>query len=337
MSTTSNQTLLQIEDLSVVFGKGERAFRAVDQVSLSLKAQDVLAIVGESGSGKSVTMMALMGLLPNTANISAKELRFNGLDLQTMGAKQKRGIIGKDISMIFQDAMTSLNPSFTVEMQINEVLNTHLGLKGDAARQRCIELLELVEIPDAKNRLKVYPHQLSGGMSQRVMIAMALACEPKLLIADEPTTALDVTVQAQIMDLLRRLQQEQQMAMILITHDLGLVAENAHNVAVMYAGQMVERSQVPQIFQQPAHPYTEALLAAIPELSIGQERLHSLPGVVPSQYDRPHGCLLSPRCPYVHEACLQPIPMQASPFGQVRCVYPDISQVQRPVSVEVNV
>ena len=331
-----SETLLEIEDLSVVFGKGDRAFRAVDQVSMSLSAQDVLAVVGESGSGKSVTMMALMGLLPSTANISAKTLRFNGMDLQTMSKKQKRQIIGKDVSMIFQDAMTSLNPSFTVEMQITEVLKTHLGLKGAAAHQRCVELLELVEIPDAKNRLKVYPHQLSGGMSQRVMIAMALACEPKLLIADEPTTALDVTVQAQIMDLLRRLQQERHMAMILITHDLGLVAENAHNVAVMYAGQVVERSVVPQIFKQPAHPYTEALLAAIPELSIGQARLHSLPGVVPSQYDRPAGCLLSPRCPYVHEACQQPVPLQPSPFGQVRCVYPDISAVKRPETVGVS-
>lgn len=244
-----------------------------------------------------------------------------------MSAKQKRQIIGKDISMIFQDAMSSLNPSFTIETQISEVLKTHLGLKGAAAHQRCIELLQLVEIPDAKNRLKAYPHQLSGGMSQRVMIAMALACEPKLLIADEPTTALDVTVQAQIMDLLRRLQQERHMAMILITHDLGLVAENAHEVAVMYAGQMVERSHVAKIFKRPAHPYTEALLAAIPELSIGQKRLHSLPGVVPSQYDRPQGCLLSPRCPYVHEACHQPVLLQNSPFGQVRCVYPDISAI----------
>lgn len=330
------EPLLHIDNLSVVFGKGERAFRAVDQVSLSLQAQDVLAVVGESGSGKSVTMMALMGLLPSSANISANSLCFNGQDLQTMSAKQKRQIIGKDVSMIFQDAMSSLNPSFTIETQISEVLKAHLGLKGAAAHQRCIELLQLVEIPDAKNRLKVYPHQLSGGMSQRVMIAMALACEPKLLIADEPTTALDVTVQAQIMDLLRRLQQERHMAMILITHDLGLVAENAHNVAVMYAGQMVERSRVPEIFKQPAHPYTEALLAAIPELSVGQARLHSLPGVVPSQYDRPKGCLLSPRCPYVHEACHQPVSLQTSPHGQVRCVHPDISAIKRPVTIGAN-
>ena len=200
--------LLTIENLQVVFGQGARAFRAVDSVSLNVAAGEVLAVVGESGSGKSVSMMALMGLLPDTATIQAEKMMFDGKDMLKLSAKEKRKIIGKDISMIFQDAMSSLNPSFTIEMQITEVLKTHLGLKGAAAKARAVELLELVEIPDAKGRLKSYPHQLSGGMSQRVMIAMALACEPKLLIADEPTTALDVTVQAQIMDLLHRLQQE---------------------------------------------------------------------------------------------------------------------------------
>lgn len=315
------QALLTIDNLSVTFGTGARAFRAVDHVSLQVKAGEVLAVVGESGSGKSVTMMALMGLLPDSASIVADRLLFDGHDLQTITAREKRKIIGKDISMIFQDAMTSLNPSFTVQMQIGEVLKTHLGLSGAAVKQRILELLELVEIPDAKTRLNVYPHQLSGGMSQRVMIAMALACEPKLLIADEPTTALDVTVQAQIMDLLHRLQQERQMAMVLITHDLGLVAENARNVAVMYAGQVVETSTVPEIFRAPAHPYTEALLEAIPELAVGQNRLHSLPGVVPSQYDRPAGCLLSPRCPYHEAACDAPPPWQAAEHGFVRCIH----------------
>lgn len=322
------EPLLQIENLNVVFGKGTRAFRAVDQVSLSVGAGEVLAVVGESGSGKSVSMMALMGLLPDTAAISADKLIFAGRDLQKMSKRERRQIIGKDVSMIFQDAMTSLNPSFTVEMQIAEVLKTHLGLRGAAARQRVIELLELVEIPDAKNRLKVYPHQLSGGMSQRVMIAMALACEPKLLIADEPTTALDVTVQAQIMELLDKLQAERQMAMILITHDLGLVAQNAENVVVMYAGQIVETSQVPEIFHNPAHPYTEALLAAIPELSIGHKRLRSLPGVVPSQYDRPSGCLLSPRCPYVQNVCHTPPPVLPSRLGNVRCIAADLETLK---------
>ena len=315
-----NSPLLHIDNLAVTFGKGERAFHAVDSVSFQLQKGEVLAIVGESGSGKSVTMMALMGLLPSSATITADKLLFNNQNLQTMSTRDKRKIIGKDISMIFQDAMTSLNPSFTVETQISEVLKTHLGLKGAAARQRVLELLDLVEIPDAKNRLKVYPHQLSGGMSQRIMIAMAIACEPQLLIADEPTTALDVTVQAQIMELLAKLQTEKQMAMILITHDLGLVAENARDVAVMYAGQVVETNRVPHIFRQPEHPYTEALLAAIPELSVGEKRLHSLAGVVPSQYDRPTGCLLSPRCPYVTEQCYTPPPMQEHAYGVVRCI-----------------
>ncbi|PNK59838.1 ABC transporter ATP-binding protein [Psychrobacter sp. FDAARGOS_221] len=316
--------LLDIENLSVTFGKGARAFRAVDDVSLQLKQGEVLAVVGESGSGKSVTMMALMGLLPNTATVAANKMRFDGQDMLTLSDRSKRKIIGKDISMIFQNAMSCLNPSFTLEFQLAEVLKTHLGLKGQAARQRILELLDLVEIPDAKNRLKVYPHQLSGGMSQRVMIAMALACEPKLLIADEPTTALDVTVQAQIMGLLSRLQQEKQMAMVLITHDLGLVAQNARDVAVMYAGQLVETNTVPDIFEHPAHPYTEALLQAIPELAIGQSRLNSLPGVVPSQYDRPQGCLLSPRCPYKQPICDTPPPLIPSHNGLVRCIHPDL-------------
>ncbi|WP_037585193.1 ABC transporter ATP-binding protein [Stenoxybacter acetivorans] len=315
------ELLLEIDNLSVTFGKGHRAFRAVDKVSLSLKKSEVLAVVGESGSGKSVTMMALMGLLPDSAAITADKLMFGGQDLQALSTRAKRQIIGKDVSMIFQDAMSSLNPSFTVQMQIGEVLKTHLGLRGAAVQQRILDLLNLVEIPDAKNRMEVYPHQLSGGMSQRVMIAMALACEPKLLIADEPTTALDVTVQAQIMELLARLQRETHMAMVLITHDLGLVAENAHDVAVMYAGQVVETSVVPDIFRQPAHPYTEALLQAIPELAVGESRLHSLPGVVPSQYDRPAGCLLSPRCPYKQDRCGTPPSMQISAHGLVRCIH----------------
>ena len=323
----ANKPLLQIDNLCVTFGKAERAFRAVDQVSLSVNEGEILAIVGESGSGKSVSMMAVMGLLPDSATITANQLLFNNTNLQTISPAARRAIIGKDISMIFQDAMTSLNPSFTVEMQIGEVLRTHLGLRGDAVRTRILELLDQVEISDAKNRLNVYPHQLSGGMRQRVMIAMAIACEPELLIADEPTTALDVTVQAQIMDLLQRLQAERNMAMILITHDLGLVAQNAHNVAVMYAGQVVETSSVPHIFENPYHPYTEALLAAIPDFSNGAERLQSLSGVVPSQYDRPAGCLLSPRCPYVHQACHTPPPMQNTPFGQVRCVSNSLEQL----------
>lgn len=332
----TNEALLQMDNLAVTFGRGARAFRAVDQVSLHVNAGEILAVVGESGSGKSVSMMALMGLLPDTATITADKLMFNGIDLQAITPKQRRAIIGKDISMIFQDAMTSLNPSFTVEMQLGEVLWTHLGLRGDAVRQRILELLDQVEIPDAKSRLKVYPHQLSGGMSQRIMIAMAIACEPKLLIADEPTTALDVTVQAQVMDLLKRLQAERGMAMILITHDLGLVAQNAHRVAVMYAGQVVETSHVPAIFDQPYHPYTEALMAAIPDFAIGKSRLQSLAGVVPSQYDRPVGCLLSPRCPYVHDQCHTPPPVLPTPVGEVRCVANSLNSLKTTVQLPMT-
>lgn len=325
--------LLDIENLSVTFGEGARAFRAVDDVSLTIKQGEVIAIVGESGSGKSVTMMALMGLLPPYASVRAKRVMFDNKDMLSMSPKERRGIIGKDISMIFQNAMSCLNPSFTIEMQLGEVLRKHLGLRGSAVRTRILELLELVEMPDATNRLKVYPHQLSGGMSQRVMIAMALACEPKLLIADEPTTALDVTVQAQIMDLLGRLQREKQMAMVLITHDLGLVAQNSRDVAVMYAGQVVETNTVPEVFQTPAHPYTEALLQAIPELAIGQDRLHSLPGVVPSQYDRPSGCLLSPRCPYKEPICEVPPPILETPNGKVRCIHTDLPSLPSQIPI----
>ncbi len=295
--------LLEIENLSVAFGSGKSWFRAVEGVSLSVNEGEVLGVVGESGSGKSVTMMAVMGLHDGYARITADRMEFNGKSLLTMSPRERRQIIGKDISMIFQDPMTSLNPSYTVGYQIGEVLKVHQGLRGDALHKRALELMELVEIPAAAERLSAYPHQLSGGMSQRVMIAMALACTPRLLIADEPTTALDVTIQAQIMDLLLRLQKEQGMALVLITHDLAVVSEVAQRVAVMYAGEVVEQNQVPGIFERPQHPYTRALLQAIPDFAAAGSRLASLPGIVPGQYDRPAGCLLAPRCPIARERC----------------------------------
>ena len=225
--------------------------------------------------------------------------------------------------MVFQDPMTALNPSYTVGFQIEEVLHQHLGLKGKAARARALELLERVEIPGTASRLDAYPHQLSGGMSQRVAIAMAIAAEPKLLIADEPTTALDVTIQAQIMELLLDLQRDQGMALVLITHDLAVVAETAQRVCVMYAGQAVELGQVPALFDAPSHPYTEALLKAIPEHSAGAHRLATLPGIVPGRYDRPQGCLLSPRCPYVQPRCRDERPtLDAHERGAARCFFP---------------
>ena len=320
-------SLLDIKNLSVRFGDAN-AVPVVDGLDLSVAKGEVLAIVGESGSGKSVTMLALMGLIDAPGIVSADSLQFDGTDMLRLKGRQRRHIVGKDLSMVFQDPMTALNPSYTVGFQIEEVLRQHLGLKGKAARQRALELLERVEIPAAASRLDAYPHQLSGGMSQRVAIAMAIAGEPKLLIADEPTTALDVTIQAQIMELLLNLQREQNMGLVLITHDLAVVAETAQHVCVMYAGQAVEIGSVPQLFDAPTHPYTEALLKAVPEQnwgehSQGERRLATLPGIVPGRYDRPQGCLLSPRCPYVQPHCREQRPsLDAHARGAVRCFYP---------------
>ncbi|MFN3860324.1 MAG: ABC transporter ATP-binding protein [Roseateles sp.] len=307
--------LLNIKNLRVRFGN----FPAVDGVDLSVDAGELLGIVGESGSGKSVGMLAVMGLIDAPGVVTADQLAFNGHDLLKLSPRERRALIGRDVAMVFQDALTSLNPSYTVGAQIAEVLKTHLGLRGGAAKKRVVELLEQVEIPDAANRANAYPHQLSGGMNQRVMIAMAIACSPKLLIADEPTTALDVTIQAQIMALLMKLQREQGMGLIMITHDLAVVAEMAQRVAVMYAGQVVETGPVPDLFDAPRHPYTNALLAAIPEHNKGAKRLSALPGIVPGALDRPAGCLLSPRCPRAQERCRAERP--ALQQG-VRCFFP---------------
>jgi dipeptide transport system ATP-binding protein len=317
-------SLLRIKNLRVEFGSAAHPFPAVDGLDFEIDRGELVGIVGESGSGKSVTMMALMGLIDAPGRVSADELVFDGHDLLKLSPRERRKIVGCDISMIFQDALTSLNPSYTVGYQIKESLKVHLGLRGAALEQRALELLELVEIPDARSRLHAYPHQLSGGMNQRVMIAMAIACDPKLLIADEPTTALDVTIQAQIMDLLLRLQREKQMALIMITHDLAVVAEMARRVCVMYAGQVVEEAAVPALFEHPRHPYTQALLAAIPEHAKGASRLSALPGIVPGHYDRPRGCLLAPRCRYAQDRCRAERPALVSAGGgaRVRCFTP---------------
>lgn len=294
--------LLEIENLSVDFKTHSGAFRAVDSVSLHVNASEVLAIVGESGSGKSVAMLAVMGLLPWTANITADCINFDGHDLLNIAPDLRRKIIGKDIAMIFQEPMTSLNPCFTVGFQLIEAMRTHLDLTKTEARNRAIGLLEEVGIPAPETRLSSFPHQLSGGMSQRVMIAMALSCRPKLLVADEPTTALDVTIQAQILDVLVRLQKEKSMGLVLITHSMGVVAETAQRVSVHYAGQKVEEQLVEPLFAKPSHPYTAALLAALPERSKGR-KLNSIAGVVPGQFDRPQGCLFSPRCQFATDLC----------------------------------
>ena len=307
--------LLDIQNLRVRFG----AFPAVDGVDLHVDAGEVLGVVGESGSGKSVSMMGLMGLIGAPGVVTADRCEFLGHDLLTLSDRERRRVVGRDVAMVFQDALTALNPSYTVGFQIEEVLQLHLGLKGRAARDRAVALLEQVEIPDAARRLQAYPHELSGGMNQRVMIAMAIACGPKLLIADEPTTALDVTIQAQIVDLLLRLQREQGMALIMITHDLALVAGLAQRVAVMYAGQVVETGPVPALFDAPQHPYTQALLAALPEHNQGARRLQALSGIVPGAHDRPAGCLLSPRCPKVQPRCHAERPALVQ---GVRCFFP---------------
>jgi len=299
--------LLEIANLTVEFATATGSLRAVDGVNLSVDEGEIVSIVGESGSGKSVAMLALMGLLPWTAKVSADSMLFDGQDLLGMNDKQRRKIIGKDISMIFQEPMTSLNPCFTVGYQITEVLCQHFGGSRRSYNKRAIELLHQVGIPAPETRLNSYPHQLSGGMCQRVMIAMMIACKPKLLIADEPTTALDVTIQAQILELLIELQKSHGMALILITHDMAVVAETAERVVVLYAGQQVEHRSVEELFKSPQHPYTEALLNALPERT--QEKLlNAIPGVVPGQMDRPQGCLFNPRCSYAQELCKQQPP-----------------------------
>jgi dipeptide transport system ATP-binding protein len=291
--------LLTIRNLAVNFGGAS----AVDGVDLTIAPGEVVGVVGESGSGKSVTMMAVMGLIDAPGVVTADAIAFNGVDLLRASPKTRRRIVGKDIAMVFQDALASLNPSYTVGFQIKEVLKLHEGLAGAALDKRALELLDQVGIPDAKSRILAFPHQMSGGMNQRVMIAMAVACNPKLLIADEPTTALDVTIQAQIMDLLVQLQKERGMALVLISHDLAIVSQVAQRVAVMYAGEIIETNRVPDIFANPHHPYTEALLAAIPEHNRGAKRLAALPGMVPGRDDRPRGCLFAPRCKYVVDDC----------------------------------
>ncbi|MGZ5131689.1 MAG: ABC transporter ATP-binding protein [Caldimonas sp.] len=316
-------SLLEVERLSVEFGAPGAALQAVDDVSFSVATGEVVGIVGESGSGKSVTALAVLGLVDAPGRVRAERLAFDGRDLRAMAAKERRSLLGGDIAMIFQDPMTSLNPSFSVAFQLMETIALHEGGSRKARRARALQLLKDVEIPDAERRLDAFPHQLSGGMSQRVMLAMAIACNPRFLIADEPTTALDVTIQAQMLALLLKLQRERGMTLLLITHDLGVVAEVAERVLVMYAGQLVETAAVPAIFETPHHPYPEALLAALPERNAGKRRLQSLGGVVPGAFDRPAGCLLAPRCAYARERCQAERPgLYELGAGRARCFFP---------------
>lgn len=316
--------LLEVENLCVDFETDNGLVRVVDDVSFILEAGERLGIVGESGSGKSVSSLAIMGLIQSPGKVSAKTLCFDGQNLLTMSARQRRKILGKDMAMIFQDPMASLNPCFTVGEQIEETLQIHQPSNKAARRAKAKALLESVGIPDAEARLKAYPHQLSGGMCQRVMIAIAIACKPKLLIADEPTTALDVTIQAQILDLMNDLNRQQGMSTILITHDLAVVSETVDKAMVMYCGQMIEEGPVSRVLSKPMHPYTEALMSASPDAAceLKQKRLKALPGTVPSPFHLPEGCRLSPRCAYATEACHSPVPVTSLDDNRVRCIHP---------------
>jgi len=313
---TDAATLLDVADLRTYFFLRHGTLKAVDGVSFQLKPHETLAIVGESGCGKSMTALSLMRLIPEPpGKIVSGSVTLDGTDLVTLDEPAMRKVRGKDISMIFQEPMTSLNPVMTVGNQIAEALLLHEGLSRSDALKRAVEILKLVRMPEAEQRLKEYPHQLSGGMRQRVMIAMALACNPKVLIADEPTTALDVTIQAQILDIILDLQKKLGTAVILITHDLGVVAETAQRVIVMYAGKKVEEAPVGELFARPLHPYTHGLMASIPRLDllrgegdVRKRRLEEIPGIVPALTNLPPGCPFAPRCPHAIDICRREFP-----------------------------
>ena len=296
--------LLEVKDLQTHFHTREGVVRAVDGVSFSIEKGKTLGIVGESGCGKSVTALSIMGLIPQPpAKIAGGSVLFEGRDLVGLSERELEDVRGREIAMIFQDPMTSLNPTLTIGLQITETIRRHYGVPKEQARKRAVELLEEVQIPRAAERLGDYPHRFSGGMRQRVMIAIALSCNPKLLIADEPTTALDVTVQAQVLDLLDDLRHQHEMAMIIITHDMGVVAEAADDIVVMYAGQIVEQAGVLDLFDRPEHPYTEALLGALPQLEgegIRQGRLTAIAGRPPDLIDPPDACRFAPRCAHAN-------------------------------------
>ena len=302
-------SLLDVRGLRTTFRSANGGIAAVDGVSLSVERGKTLGIVGESGCGKSMLSLSVMRLVPPAGRIAAGSVSFDGRDLLALSPAAMRGVRGKEIAMIFQEPMTSLNPVFTVGDQITEAMRAHdKSLSGSTLRKRAIEALDRVRIPSAARRFDEYPHQMSGGMRQRVMIAMALSCDPKLLIADEPTTALDVTVQAQILDLLRDLQAQTGMAIILITHDLGVVAEMADEVAVMYAGRVVERAPGPAVFEDPQHPYTLGLLGSIPKVEESRDRLLAIEGAVPAPFALPQGCRFHPRCVFQVPACTREDP-----------------------------
>jgi oligopeptide/dipeptide ABC transporter ATP-binding protein len=313
--------LLEIAGLSTSFTTRSGVIRAVDKVNLSLRAGRVLGLVGESGCGKTITALSILNLVPPPGRITAGKILFEGRDLLTLSEAEMRKVRGARISMVFQEPMTALNPVFTVGNQISEVLTTHQNITDREALDRSVELLQSVGIPSPEKRVHEYPHQLSGGMRQRVMIAMAIACQPSLVLADEPTTALDVTIQAHILELLTRIQTEMGMAMVLVTHDLGLIAERAHEVAVMYAGRIVEKADTAALFAEPLHPYTRGLMASIPRPGESRRsRLRTIAGSVPRLSDLPQGCTFSPRCDIRIAQCeTEPDLVEVKPGHLVRC------------------
>jgi oligopeptide/dipeptide ABC transporter ATP-binding protein len=328
--------LLEVTDLTTHFFTREGVVRAVDGVSFSVEAGKTLGIVGESGCGKSVTALSIIGLIPRPpAKIVEGSVRFGGRELTTLSERRLEDVRGKEIAMIFQDPMTSLNPTLTIGTQITETIRRHFDVTKAQARKRAVELLEEVQIPNAAARLDDYPHRYSGGMRQRVMIAIALSCNPKLLIADEPTTALDVTVQAQILDLLDDLRRQHEMAMILITHDMGVVAEATDEIVVMYAGQIVEQASTLDLFDRPEHPYTEALLGALPQLEgedVRHDRLTAIPGRPPDLVNPPEACRFAPRCPYAGgDSCTDRMPelREIRPGHLVRSAHPASERAPR--------
>jgi peptide/nickel transport system ATP-binding protein len=321
-----DQRLLDVKNLKTYFFTDEGVVRAVDGVDLYINQGETLGVVGESGCGKSVTALSIMKLIPQPpGRIVDGEMNYNGVNLVDLPPGRMRRIRGKEISMVFQEPMTSLNPVFTCGEQIAEALRLHEGLGRREAMDKTVEMLKLVHIPNAERRVKEYPHQLSGGMRQRIMIAMALSCNPKLLIADEPTTALDVTIQAQILELLNELKAKLRMAVMLITHDMGVIAETAQRVVVMYAAKVAEEAPVAQLFKEPLHPYTQGLLRSIPRIDLAateRRRLETIPGTVPTlRGDIAPGCRFAPRCPFVKAVCTEkdPVLKEAKPGHKVSC------------------
>jgi peptide/nickel transport system ATP-binding protein len=322
----AEQRLLDVKDLKTYFFTDEGVVRAVDGVDLYINQGETLGVVGESGCGKSVTALSIMRLIPQPpGKIVEGVINYNGVDLVTLAPNKMRKIRGKEISMIFQEPMTSLNPVFTCGEQIAEALRLHEGLGRRDAMDKTVEMLKLVHIPNAERRVKEYPHQLSGGMRQRIMIAMALSCNPKLLIADEPTTALDVTIQAQILELLNELKAKLRMAVMLITHDMGVIAETAQRVVVMYAAKVAEEAPVGELFKEPLHPYTQGLLRSIPRIDLAateRRRLETIAGTVPTlRGDIAPGCRFAPRCPFVKSVCTEkdPVLKEVKPGHKVSC------------------